>query len=136
MQEFQGLFGYISIVEAEKRQVVPGNIETRMPGIFWCNYFSKTYVEFFGKEKFINGPWLKSEFFPNGRILTFLTDMPNEELLVDKGYEKIAKAFLGEESFGDMEYYRKHLRGVQVKRVPKLDLNELKIDLNSCNVKT
>jgi hypothetical protein len=131
IQEFDGLYGYISIEEAEKRQIVPGNIETRLPGVFWCNYFSKTYVEFFGKEKLVNGPWIKSEFLPNGGILMFLTELPVEELLVDEGYEKRAKAFLGEESFGDMDYYLKNLREVQVKKVPKLDLKEIKISLDS-----
>ncbi|QYR22554.1 hypothetical protein KZ483_06185 [Paenibacillus sp. sptzw28] len=126
-QEFDGLYGYISIEEVQKRQFVPGNIETRLPGIFWCNYFSRIYVDFFSEEKLLNGPWIKREMLPNGAILTFLANDPDGELVEDEGYEKNAKTFLGEGSFGDSEYYLEHLDEVQLKSVPKLELEEIRV---------
>ncbi|MFK9095501.1 hypothetical protein [Bacillus salipaludis] len=124
--EFDVLYGYISSEESENRQFVPGTLETRLPGVFWCNYFSKTYVDFFGEDRLINGPWINKDVLPNGAIVTYLSDQPTD-LINDMQIEEIAKKHLGEDSFGDRDYYIKNLDVVQMKNVPKIELKELRI---------
>ncbi|SFJ76102.1 hypothetical protein SAMN02799624_05824 [Paenibacillus sp. UNC496MF] len=123
--KFNGLYSYISTEKAIDRQFVPGGLDTRLPGVFWCNYFSKTYVDFFGEKKLLNGPWFKSEEYSNA-IVTFLTKSPADSDS-DENLENELKRYLGENSFGDRKYYLDNLREIQVKNVPKFELIEIKI---------
>lgn len=127
-QEFGGVFSYISTEEARNRQYVVGTLETRMPGIFWCNYFSKTYVDFFGKEKLINGPWISQKLLPNDAIITFLSKQPTD-LVSNLKLEETAKSYLGYDSFGDRETYEQNME-LQIKNVPLLNLSELRVKLD------
>ena len=124
-------YGTISNFYAEDRQHVTGNIETRMNGIFWCNYFSEIYVNFFGREKILSAPWDKIVPLDSNGIITYLTKEPNDkELMESTELEDKVKEYLGKDSFGDVEAWKATVNspydGTQYKNVPKLDLSEIK----------
>ncbi|KRF27636.1 hypothetical protein [Paenibacillus sp. Soil787] len=116
-----GIHGYISHDKAQTRQHVTGTLETRMPGVFWCNYFGKTYVDFFRQDTILSLPWQKTESLSNG-LLTLLANEPHQELLDSPNLETTAKELLGIDSFGNKAEYDatpNHF-GPQYKRVPPL----------------
>ncbi|PUB10076.1 hypothetical protein [Paenisporosarcina sp. OV554] len=115
-----GFYGYISESNVEDRQHVTGTLKTRLPGIFWCNYFGESFLNFFGKEKIQKYPWWKVEKGHNNGQYLYLTESPLDELLRDASYERKAKKYLGETSFGDEDQYRKKPDIIQVKSVPPM----------------
>jgi hypothetical protein len=124
---FDGIYGYISHEVPENRQHVTGTLETRMPGVFWCNYFGSIYVNFFGKDKLLNGPWFKTEQLNSGAIVTYLANEPNKDILQSDELEMKAKHYLGIDSFGDQEEQKKDIFKNQIKRVPKLEMPDLRV---------
>lgn len=120
-----GLYGYITHDKPKKRQHVMGGIETRMPGVFWCNYFGPLYVDFFGREKILTGPWVKTEELSSGAIIAYLADQPDKEILQSDRLEKQAKEYLGAESFGDPEAAERNPDKPQRCKVPSLELPEV-----------
>lgn len=121
---FDAIYGYISHENAQSRQHVAGKLDTRMPGVFWCNYFGSIYVDFFGKEKILSFPWYKTEEFGNGGLITYLAKEPDKEILESTSLETRAKEHLGIESFGDVELEIKNSKNIpmptQIRKVPKL----------------
>ena len=115
-----GFYGYISESNAELRQHVTGTIRTRLPGIFWCNYFSESFVEFFGEEKIEKYSWWKIENGNNNGQFLYLTESPIVELNEDVFYERKAKKYLGMDSFGDEDQYLENPTLLQVKSVPPM----------------
>jgi hypothetical protein len=100
VQSTNAIYAYISHQNPRARQHVIGTIESRMPGVFWCNYYGKPFVEFFGREKLLNGPWFSTEETNQG-IYTFLTEKPDKELLKKPEIELNAQRYLNPNSFGD-----------------------------------
>jgi hypothetical protein len=125
LQSLNRVYGYISIETVENRQFVPGTLETRLPGMFWVNYFGQVYVDFFGKEKFNSGPWYHTEELNNDSLVVMLSKDP-DELEQDESNEKKAKLHLGIDSFGNREHYLSNIFETQIKNVPKLELKELR----------
>lgn len=115
-----GLYGYISESNVEDRQHVTGTLETRIPGIFWCNYFSESFIEFFSKERIEGYPWWKIEEGFNNGLYLYLMESPIEEIIKDDSYERKAKNYLGRDSFGDVEKFLEYPDLLQIKRVPKM----------------
>jgi hypothetical protein len=122
---FKGIYGYISTEDVEHRQFVQGTLETRLPGIFWTNYFGQVYVEFFEKKNLLDGPWYSIEEMNRNSVIVTLSKEP-DDLEQDETKEKEAKKYLGINSFGDRECYLSNIDEVQIKNVPKLELRELK----------
>jgi hypothetical protein len=118
-----GLFGYISYDKAESRQRIPGGLNRMLPGVFWCNYFSPLYVDFFGEDKLLAGPWIKTERLENGTVVTFLAEEP-EDLLESVEREQRAKEYLGTDCFGDRELYLRDKLKDQYRRVPDIQFNQ------------
>ena len=114
----QAEYGFIGHDDTVHRQHVTGSLETRLPGVFWVNYFGPRYVEFFTEEKIKIFPWHSIEKL-NGGLVTTLSDSPNKPLLTDE-FENAAKIHLGSDSFGDAVEYLKNPRIEQRRRVPKL----------------
>jgi len=121
-------YAYIAHSDSIERQRTTGGIEHRIPGMFWCNYFSNVYLDFFGKDKFDSDFWFAKEEFPNGTIV-YLDDKPDKRLLVDLSIEENAKVCLGYDSFANKQEEEIEKRNivkwlnndpVQYKRVPKL----------------
>ncbi|QKS71211.1 hypothetical protein FLK61_31350 [Paenalkalicoccus suaedae] len=90
---------------------------TRLPGVFWCNYFGKKYVDFFQENTIKSFPWFQLENLSDG-ILTFLSESPLDKIVKDDNLEIQAKKHLGKDSFGDSEEYKKDPMGLQIKRTP------------------
>ncbi len=128
--------GYITDYDILHRQHVQGTITDRMDGIFWCNYFSEVYVNFFGRDKILSAPWSKIENIDKDKIITYLTEEPyDKELIESMQLEDKVKNYLGNDSFGDVEAWRKTFGGLpkdatQYRNVPKLDLSELQKSLD------
>ena len=114
----QADYGFIGHQETVYRQHVTGTLKTRLPGVFWFNYFGPTYVKFFTEEKIKSFPWLNTEDL-NGGLITSLSDSPKKLLETDE-IENAAKEHLGSDSFGDLDEYRKNPRKLQQRRVPEL----------------
>ncbi|MEK5389035.1 hypothetical protein NSQ59_01445 [Margalitia sp. FSL K6-0131] len=115
-----GIYGYITHSIPEERQHVTGTIESRIPGIFWCNYFGKKYIDFFGKERITSFSWFKIETLENGGIISYLAKEPNKELIKSDDLEMQAKIHLGINSFGDIDAFKANPEEIQIKNVPKL----------------
>ncbi|WP_108670425.1 hypothetical protein [Peribacillus acanthi] len=97
------VYGYVSHSNVVSRQHTTGTLYNRLPGVFWCNYFGKLFVDFFGEEKISSFPWEKVEFLSNEGIITFLTEQPIKQLLDSNELETNAKQHLGFDSFGNPE---------------------------------
>lgn len=124
----KAVYAYIAHSDTIERQSTTGGIEHRIPGMFWCNYFSNIYVDFFGKEKFESDFWHKKDKFPKGTII-YIDDAPNKRLLDDLSIEENAKVYLGYDSFSNKkeeEIRKKDIikweneDPIQYKNVPKL----------------
>lgn len=113
-----GIYGYISHEIPEERQHVTGDLETRLPGVFWCNYFGPKYVDFFGEEKIASFPWYDFKTLENGGIITYLEKDPDDLIKSDE-LEMKAKLHLGINSFGDPVAYQENPDEIQIKDVPK-----------------
>jgi hypothetical protein len=128
----ESMYGYISDFIVDAKQHVTGTIAERMNGIFWCNYYGKVYVDFFGIDRILSAPWFKTEILDNGGIITYLTGEPDDKQLTES--TELAdkfKEYLGKDSFGDVEAWRKANilppnDDTQYKNVPKLDLSEIR----------
>ncbi|MGL4522905.1 MAG: hypothetical protein ACRCWQ_10175 [Bacilli bacterium] len=120
-QLVDSFYGYISHEIPEDRQHVTGTIETRLPGVFWCNYFGAPYVAFLGEEKLKSFDWYQQIELENGAVVTYLAEVPNKELLDNDIPETKAKIHLGEEHFGDVALYKKDHRIQQIKHVLKFN---------------
>jgi hypothetical protein len=132
---FNSFYGYISDFKIEESQHVTGTIETRMPGIFWCNFFGKVYVDFFGKDKMLSAPWYKTEELDQNGIITYLTEEPdNRELIESPELENKFKILLGKDSFGNLDEWKNSNYQTQYKSVPKLDFSEIRKPLSSFNI--
>jgi hypothetical protein len=124
--------GYITDFNFRVRQHVTGNIESRMDGIFWCNYFGEVYVNFFRRDKILSAPWFKIVMLDQNRIITYLTKEPNDKKLVESTeLEDRFKEYLGKDSFGDVAAWRAANilppnDPTQYRNVPKLDLSEIR----------
>jgi ribosomal protein S17E len=114
-----GIYGYITHKIPEERQHVTGTIETRMPGVFWCNYFGEKYIEFFGEEKIVSFPWFNIEYLENEGIISYLANEPDKDLIKSDDLEMQAKVHLGINSFGDIDAYKANPEEIQIKNVPK-----------------
>ena len=114
-----GIYGYITHKIPEERQHVTGTIETRLPGVFWCNYFGEKYVEFFGEDKIVTFPWFSTEKLGNGGIITYLASEPDKDLIKTDDIERQAKIHLGINSFGDTVAYKANPDEIQIKDVPR-----------------
>lgn len=117
---FDAFYGYISHELPQERQHVTGSIETRMPGVFWCNFFGNKYVDFFGKKRLLSFPWYKTDAIDNLGIICFLSESPHKELLVSDEIERRAQIHLGIDSFGDLEEYVNNPTKIQYRNVPSL----------------
>lgn len=95
------IYGFVGHSDTIDRQHATGGIEHRIPGMFWCNYFSKIYIDFFGREKFESSNWFKREKFGDDGVLIFLDDKPYNKILTDISIEEKAKHFLGYDSFAN-----------------------------------
>lgn len=102
IQLVEGIYGYISHEFPVERQHIPGTLETRLPGVFWCNYYSKQYVTYFGEEKINTFPWHETEAIANDGMITYLTNEPDQELLHSEDLEFLAKQHLGTAALKDV----------------------------------
>ncbi|MCY9591346.1 hypothetical protein [Paenibacillus chitinolyticus] len=59
---FEALYGEITHSDALKRQHVTGTPDLRLPGVFWCNYYSNEYLALMNcREQVESFEWWKKE---------------------------------------------------------------------------
>lgn len=125
----EAFYGYVAHSDTIKRQHATGSVITRIPGMFWCNYFGKIYIDFFGKDKFSESHWYKIESNNDNGMFLFLDEKPDGNLLEDNTIEENSKKYLGYDSFANKQeediekldivrWLNKD--PVQYKKVPKL----------------
>jgi len=95
---FDAFHANITLSDVFTRQHETGNVEQRLTGVFWCNYFSNIYVNHFGRKKLLNYPWFNTEETLNG-IFTYLDENPISNIATDSTLEEKAKRYLGCKSF-------------------------------------
>jgi hypothetical protein len=78
------------------------NIIQELPGIFWANFFSAAYVDWFGREKFDQLPCYRMEELPDGGRLILTSPSPLEYDTTGETQEAI-KSYLGRTAFGDVQ---------------------------------
>lgn len=70
-------FGVPTIVTGGKLTSTGGlRLEENLPGIYWANFFSPIYVQFFGREKFRTVPAFHKEELPDGGYLLLTSPNP------------------------------------------------------------
>lgn len=94
------------------QQVIIGNrllgavgddeVMNALPGIFWANFFSSGYVDWFGREKFDQLPCYRMEELPDGGRLILTSPSPLEYDTTGEAQEAI-KSYLGRTAFGDVQ---------------------------------
>ncbi|MGM9923765.1 MAG: hypothetical protein ACI35R_05905 [Bacillus sp. (in: firmicutes)] len=97
-----GIYGYMTDDMPSERQHTLGTLETRLPGVYWCNYFGKPYVDFFSERRLTDFSWQEIERLSNGGVLAYLTAQPDQELLRTDELEIVAKQYLGEVTLADV----------------------------------
>ena len=127
-------YGCITDYNRVPPQSTPGTLETRLNGIYWCNYFGNIYVDFFGADKMLSASWYKTEKFDKHGIIAFMTEDIFIEPEVSEKLESRIKEELGKDAFGDVEEYSANLQR-QYRRVPEFDLSEIRQPLSSFNIK-
>ncbi|MFC9775324.1 hypothetical protein [Paenibacillus chitinolyticus] len=95
---FTAVYGEITHSDALKRQQVTGTPDLRLPGVFWCNYYSNEYLALMNcREQMESFDWWKKEDMEEG-TMTFLSEDPKD--LVEPNYlEDNARQNFGEEVF-------------------------------------
>ncbi|WP_372010327.1 hypothetical protein NBRC13296_06685 [Paenibacillus chitinolyticus] len=95
---FEAVYGEITHSDALKRQHVTGTPDLRLPGVFWCNYYSNEYLAFMKCRKLVElFEWWKKEDMEEG-TMTFLSEDPKD--LMEPNYlEENARQHFGEEVF-------------------------------------
>lgn len=92
-------YGYISESGANERQGPGNELNDKLPGIYWCNYFSQQVVEELGKEKVESFDWWKSDIANKGGSYLYLHDSPFNDPLNTENLETNAKIHLGIDKF-------------------------------------
>lgn len=77
--------------------------EKYLPGVYWCNFFGKEYVEWFGRKKVLSTPCLDLKELEYGgvRILTYENPLVYQTKEALEAERKIIK-HLGEDAFFDI----------------------------------
>jgi len=132
------LYGYISRTDVEEAQFVPGTLQTRLPGVFWANYFGPLYVDFFGKNTLSCAPCCDRKIYPHGGMLLMTSQSPTTlEVTADRESETKLRTYLNHDAFPDLSKEKKnfHTReelcaGLQHLRVqhatPVFDFSEVR----------
>lgn len=82
-----------------------------LPGLYWVNIFSKSYVEWFGKSKFDKLKCWRKEELPDGSILVQFCEKPEDSLSESTlKSQEIVKKILGNDVFFDIHKLNKHIK--------------------------
>lgn len=137
--DFTGaLYGFISRVDVEISQFVAGTLITRLPGIFWANFFGPLYIDFFGKDKVENAPCYQKRTLSHGGMLLLTSETPTGlDNPVDRESENLLREYLDHDAFPDLskekkdsytpEELRAGLQNVRVQHnTPVFDFSEVR----------
>jgi hypothetical protein len=116
-------YGYISDHNYSYRQNVPGLTIQRLPGIHFCNYFGKEYLDLLG-EKLLKFNWNNVEKLGNGTIF-YLTKSIYSEELDNPEFEICVKSKIGISYFGDSELYKRNIDLKQQFLSPQIDMSQI-----------
>lgn len=76
------------------------NLYECLPGIYWANFFSKLYVDWFGLERMLTAPCHRREVLPGGGILLLTAPSPLDyDKSEVKELERALVKHLGEDAF-------------------------------------
>jgi len=90
-------YGFITDSFSKDRQHVTGTPNTRISGVFWCNYFSHTYQSAMNcSDRLQTFPWWRMNVVEKG-IITFLSEEPCYDS--DNSNEIQARNHLGDDVF-------------------------------------
>ena len=78
------------------------NLYECLPGVYWANFFSKLFVDWFGRERMRTAPCYRQEELPHGGILILTAPSPLDYDKPEvKELERALVAHLGPEAFFD-----------------------------------
>ena len=88
----------------EGKLIATGGMDIRkcLPGIYWANFFGKSYVQWFGENTLISAPCFERRPLPNGGILLLSASTPLDYAKADAQRREWAmRRHLGEDAFFD-----------------------------------
>jgi len=132
-------YGYVSRIDVEKFQHVPGTICERLPGVYWLNFFGPLYVDFFGKKKINESPCYHKKWIEGGVLLQTAPMPSGLEVSADREAENTLRKLLDNDAFPDLEKEKPpdvytpgdiraglHLRPPVQHNTPAFDYSELR----------
>ena len=85
-------------------KAVGGSQLRGIPGIYWGNYFSSFYVDWFGRKKFDSLPCVEKKWFDDGSIFFTIAETPFDwDTPEAREMEKAVKEHLGVKAFFDLD---------------------------------
>lgn len=136
--DYTGAFyGFISRIDVEEAQFVAGTLQTRLPGVYWANFFGPLYIDFFGKEKIENAPCYQKKKITDGIVLLTAKSPTGLENIADRVFENDLRTYLNNDAFPDIakekkDYYtpeelRAGLHNIRIQHnTPVFDFSELR----------
>jgi len=90
------ILGEASDIDA---QHVTGTVESRLPGISWCNMFGRIHVAAIGRDVLESAPWARIATRPDGGRIGYLYDDPSAPPRDLDARRTLVRSHLGEEKF-------------------------------------
>lgn len=103
IKDANGFYGYITEDTAMYRQGSGRMLIQKLPGIYWCNYFSEQVTEVLGKEKAATFDWWKAEADDKNGLYSYIAETPDGNWVEDEVHEMTIKWKLGIRSFEEAE---------------------------------
>lgn len=99
----KGLHGYISEAPAVYRQGSGNMLHEKLPGIYWCNYFSEQVAEVLGKKNLAAYDWWEAEADVQNGLYLYTDESPFDNWVQNDVREMQVKWQLGINFFEEAE---------------------------------
>ncbi|HXK44196.1 MAG TPA: hypothetical protein PKV82_15360 [Anaerolineae bacterium] len=90
------------MIDGKLIKVGGNDIRYCLPGIYWANFFSRTYIEWFGQDRFLTAPCYQRLSLPfDGSLLLTAATPLHYHLETVQHQERVLQKHLGEDAFFD-----------------------------------
>lgn len=118
---FKVSHGFIAHTIQEKKQSPSFTLERRLPGVYWVNFFGKPYIEFFGRDKFVDNSMFQSKEIGSDLFMIKLEEDFKASMKPEfESKIELVKTFLGKNAFATKNFPDKPCI------VPVFDFSELR----------
>ncbi len=95
--QFKAVHGSIS--EMSRGRAITGTLLTRIPGIYWCNFFSKTLIDFLSEAALNRVSWYSTEPVGDGKLYLLAENPEDPSVSIES--DRDARVLIGIDYFGD-----------------------------------